>query len=426
MIYNNFEELNEFYRKEIEMDFFPFWKRAYDGEFGGVYTCFNNQGTELSSKDKYTWSQGRFLWLVSNLYRMVSEGKLNLDLSEIRDMADKTFQFLKDNVFLDDFKCAYALTREGDKIDFDGRMDISIFADTFVLIGFNAYGRFLGNKEALEYANRVLNSIMDRINSNEYMTEPYPIDKAFKSHSIPMILSNCLQECLEASRDTGFRYDLRLEDLLQEKIDEILDYHVQENNTICELKTEIDEYKDTLLYNHVNPGHTIECLWFLIHGLESLGGYDNRIDKIKEIFNSTLDIGMDKEFGGLLRFVNGNKGLKPEGRLIGDKFEELINDTWDYKLWWPHSELLYTSLLLYFKTKDKDMLEIYDEAHKYVFHTFPNPDKEIGEWIQIRDREGRPINKVVALPVKDPFHILRNFMLILDLLHERGEEYEDI
>jgi N-acylglucosamine 2-epimerase len=188
----------------------------------------------------------------------------------------------------------------------------------------------------------------------------------------------------------------------------------------------MDEYKDTLLHNHINPGHTIECLWFLIHGLESLGGYDNRIDKIKDIFNSTLDIGMDKEFGGLLRFVNRNNGLKPEGRLIGDKFEELINDTWDYKLWWPHSELLYTSLLLYFKTKDKGMLEIYNEAHKYVFSTFPNPDKEIGEWIQIRDREGKPINKVVALPVKDPFHILRNFMLILDLLHERDEGYENI
>jgi len=59
---------------------------------------------------------------------------------------------------------------------------------------------------------------------------------------------------------------------------------------------------------------------------------------------------------------------------------------------------------------------MYGQAHEYVFRTFPNPDKAIGEWIQIRDRQGRPVEKTVALPVKDPFHILRNVLLIIELL----------
>ena len=40
----------------------------------------------------------------------------------------------------------------------------------------------------------------------------------------------------------------------------------------------------------------------------------------------------------------------------------------------------------------------------------------MGEWIQIRDRQGKPEEKVVALPVKDPFHITRAYLHIIDLL----------
>jgi N-acylglucosamine 2-epimerase len=59
-------------------------------------------------------------------------------------------------------------------------------------------------------------------------------------------------------------------------------------------------------------------------------------------------------------------------------------------------------------------------VHEYTFRVFPNPDQGIGEWIQIRDREGAPESKVVALPVKDPFHITRNLILIVDLLQGLG------
>ena len=40
---------------------------------------------------------------------------------------------------------------------------------------------------------------------------------------------------------------------------------------------------------------------------------------------------------------------------------------------------------------------------------FRTTTKPIGEWIQIGNRQGEPMEKVVALPVKDPFHIIRNF-----------------
>ena len=41
----------------------PFWWRAIDRERGGVFNCFDNSGTRLISREKFTWSQGRFAWL---------------------------------------------------------------------------------------------------------------------------------------------------------------------------------------------------------------------------------------------------------------------------------------------------------------------------------------------------------------------------
>ena len=83
------------------------------------------------------------------------------------------------------------------------------------------------------------------------------------------------------------------------------------------------------------------------------------------------------------------------------------------KLWWPHSEILYLWPYLYSITGDPEFEKLYQQSYDYVFTTFPN--QELGEWIQIRQRDGSPQDKLVALPVKDPFHILRNFIKIVAL-----------
>ena len=61
-------ELLQFYEKQLFEQVMPFWlERAIDQEYGGFYTCFTNDGKALLSKDKYVWSQGRFIWVLSKL-----------------------------------------------------------------------------------------------------------------------------------------------------------------------------------------------------------------------------------------------------------------------------------------------------------------------------------------------------------------------
>jgi N-acylglucosamine 2-epimerase len=57
----------------------------------------------------------------------------------------------------------------------------------------------------------------------------------------------------------------------------------------------------------------------------------------------------------------------------------------------------------------------FERVWEYSFRTFPHPDPAVGEWIQIRDRAGAPLERVVALPVKDPYHIARNLIQVIEL-----------
>ncbi|HCG36575.1 MAG TPA: hypothetical protein DER23_09570, partial [Clostridiales bacterium] len=81
-------------------------------------------------------------------------------------------------------------------------------------------------------------------------------------------------------------------------------------------------------------------------------------------------------------------------------------------------EALHITLLCFVRSGDDSFLTWHDQVFEYTFSIFPNPDREVREWIQIRDRKGKPQNKVVALPVKDPYHIVRNIIFIIELLYQ--------
>jgi N-acylglucosamine 2-epimerase len=182
---------------------------------------------------------------------------------------------------------------------------------------------------------------------------------------------------------------------------------------------------DTLLARQRTPGHVLEACWFLLDAADTIatdalpasGLLD--LAHLGDIAAFSFDLGWDQEQGGLLRYVDKDSG-EPRGRRIGDdRYEDLVVRTWDTKLWWPNAEALYTMLLLGLRTGREGLLEGHACLHAYVTATFPaGPGRE---WIQIRDRAGRPLDQTVALPVKDPFHVARALLLSVELLAGRAE-----
>ena len=80
--------LGKFYRQLLE-DVLPFWfPRAYDEKNGGLYHCFDADGTLVDS-DKSVWAQGRMAWMLLTMYNSIEK---NTDWLK---WAESALEFLK-------------------------------------------------------------------------------------------------------------------------------------------------------------------------------------------------------------------------------------------------------------------------------------------------------------------------------------------
>ena len=71
-------------------------------------------------------------------------------------------------------------------------------------------------------------------------------------------------------------------------------------------------------------------------------------------------------------------------------------------------------MLAYENTEDNFYLDWFNRVHDYSFKTFSN--KENGEWYQKYDRRVNRVTGFVRLPVKDPFHLPRAIMFVIQSL----------
>lgn len=414
---SGFKLLN-FYINHLEKDLLPFWLRAVDKRNGGIFTCFDNSGSKLLSENKYTWSQGRFLWIWSRIARLISENKLHLDASPFHEDLHKTVEFMEEHVFLGNGNCAFLLSNSGEKLkttEGEG-YDISFYADCFVVLGLSEYAGYFRDRNRYDEALTLYHNIEKRIKEGKFRSEPFPIPDSYKAFAVPMIMLNVVQQLADVAQILNHR---EYPDLFRASVNymrEIMEDFCLKNYRITEMFYKNPSLHNTLLTRHVNPGHTIEAMGFVMHTAVKYGNLQV-VDKATKVIEKAFEIGWDQEFGGIYHYVDKNGG-KPTGDRGTSAYETSIEYSWDTKLWWVHAEVLYSTMLAFKLTRSENMRKLYDKIHSYTFNVFPNSDKKTGEWIQIRDRRGNPINKVVALPVKDPFHIIRSTLLMIDLLIE--------
>ena len=408
------EKTIQFYSDHLYNDILPFWfKNAIDYEDGGYYTCFDNAGESLISTDKYTWSQGRFIWVLSKLAEINSEKR-----DRYLGLAKLGVDFLKKYCFLENGNCAFLLTKTGEPKETicGAGYDISSSADCFVIMGFSKYAEMTGDQKILNLALCLYDSIIKRIDGKNFKTEPHPVPKGYKAHSIPMITLNTSQVLAQALESFNHPRLSEIKENCSFCIRKIMENFVKQG-IILEMIGEDNKPVNSILGSYVNPGHTLEDMWFVMHYAQQIKD-KNLIEKAVELAENSFKLGWDKEYGGLFQYVS-KEGGKPTGDVSGiesSKMVKKLKNNWDIKLWWPHSEALYTFLLGYKLTGKESLFETYHKIHEYTFKVFPNSNKEVGEWIQIRDRKGNPVQKIVALPVKDPYHITRNLILIIELL----------
>ena len=393
----------------------PFWARhGIDAEHGGLLSCMEEDGRRIST-DKYIWSQARWVWVCSAVYNRIEKRP------EFLAWARATIDFLLRHGRDEEGRWVFSTTREGRVIE----GATSIYSDCFVIYGLSEFCRATKDAELLALAWKVFASVRERIEAPDFAeTSPYKLPPNRRNHGVPMILTEVASELAktcERSADRRVRVSLSGSPQLADKA-------VRASETPADIAGAADKYSNRVMKHFVRPGrqcllefldrnygevpppegtfvmpgHAIESMWFVMH--HALSRNDRKtIRAAAEVLRWHLEKGWDKEYGGIFLGIDaeGHPPFMPNS---------------DRKLWWPHTEALYALLLARELTGERWCEEWYDRVHEWAFHHFAMSG--VGEWRQRLDRKGNPIADVVALPVKDPFHLPRALILGIQLLRQ--------
>ena len=120
---------------------------------------------------------------------------------------------------------------------------------------------------------------------------------------------------------------------------------------------------------------------------------------VEKVYEGAMRHGWDKEFGGLLYFVDV-EGYPPQA------YEH------DMKLWWVHTEALIAAIKLYRVTGKERYFEDFKMLMEYCFAHFN--DEEYGEWYGYLRRDGAPTEpRAKGNVFKGPFHVPRMYCEVI-------------
>ncbi len=391
------QEARTWIRAELEKCT-EFWlKNGMDVQNGGVYTCLDRTGKVYSS-DKSVWMQGRCAWTFSFLCARYGVKK------EWLDAAKSCLDFLEKyclNKSASD-RMYFTVTADGKPL----RQRRYFYSETFYSMANAEYYGITGEKEHLERARRAYETYWNLWQGN--VKDPtglgpkgIPETRTGRAFGLPMIYLNMTSVLLRVDPERAALYTERAKLC----VEDIFRYHVHPELK-CTLENVGPAGEARLDFTEgriVNPGHDIEGVWFMLEHAKRTGD-KALVEKCEQVYNFAMDAGWDKEYGGLLYFVDA-LGLPPEA------YEH------DMKLWWPHNEILISSLMLFRDTGKEQYLEDFYRTLDWCKTYFADPEN--GEWYGYLRRDGKPTEpSTKGSTFKGPFHLPRALAMVDGMMGE--------
>ena len=384
---NNLSELKKEYLYMLKENIIPFWlKNGLDKKNGGYWTALDRKGN-IIDKDKSVWFQGRFSWILSTLYTDFEKKE------EYLEAAKSGIDFLE----------KYCFDKDGDnrmffRVTEDGKCVIKrlryYFSETFCIIAMASYGRascdksyIIKAKELLERIDKIQKLLIPKFDINQ---------RATISFGPPMIMLATVQELRKADKENREYYNKYIDNLLsQVKI-----FLYEEKKAVLEQCNPDGTLQDHFEGRQLNPGHAIESSWFILREAIERDNDKNLIELGLKIFDWMWEWGWDKEYGGIIQFM--------------DVLNKPKSDYWhDMKFWWPQTEAAIATLYAYYFTKDKKYLEKHFMVKEYTNKFI---DKEFGEWFGYLHRDGSLSTDLKGNMYKGPFHIPRMYMKCVEMI----------
>ncbi|MFN8240385.1 MAG: AGE family epimerase/isomerase [Bacteroidales bacterium] len=382
----DFSALSVQYRDELNNNVLPFWlKNSQDKEFGGYFSCLDRKG-KVYDTDKFMWMQGRQMWLFSMLYNNFDRNQ------EWLDCALLGAEFMKKHGHDGSLNWYFAVTREGKPLV----EPYNIFSHVFACMSFAQLSKATGSKEYGDIAKKTFDIILARTaNPKDKWSKSHPGTRDLKNFALPMTLCNLSLE-IEHLLEEQF-----IKETMETCLHEVMDnFYRPELGIVVENITPDNKLSDTFEGRVINPGHSIEAMWFVM----DLGVRLNRPDIVAKAVDITIkmiEYGWDEKYGGIFYFRDR----------LGHPLQQL---EWDQKLWWVHIESLISLIKGYQLTGSKECLKWFRTIHDYTWEHFR--DNEYPEWFGYLNRQGEVLIPLKGGKWKGCFHVPRGLYQIWQIL----------
>ena len=380
-----FEDYQLIYRENLINSVLPFWQiNSPDWDMGGTYSCLDRDGRVYDTK-KYLWLVGRSVWMFLRLYNVLGKNQGHLKIAELGlDFIEKHAADSKGRYY-------FSLTREGSPYFYQRK----VYSAVFIMLAYLEYFNTTGKEQ---YLSKSIDIFWD---IKKWISDPSLLDRRTftglpKTSSLAdvMVLAGVVIELAEVQKKQEY-LDVMSEALANTK----LHYNDHQNVFVETIATDGTELSDWPEGRLVNPGHSIEVAWFLLHLLNFVP--DKQMEQMAyNVIKGSLELGWDNEFGGIFYFMDIS--AKPTLQLESSM-----------KLWWPHTEAIYALSLAYKKTGDNVWLDWLAKVHDYAFSHFV--DDEIGGWFGYCDRRGNLTHTCKGGNYKGFFHVPRALLFVSQL-----------
>ncbi len=383
--------LRTLYRDTLLADVMPFWLRhGVDREHDGILTALDRDGSVIDT-DKSIWFQGRAGWMFSTIFNTMVKDR------EYLDAAGSCIAFLDKHGYATDGKLFFTVTREGRPL----RMRRYVYSEAFASIAHAAYAKATGDQHYRELALR------DYATYLKHSFEPGMMTPKVNAETRPMIGLAPLMIGIVTAQE--LRANLGHVELLGRSMTEWVDRFIFDIERLfwkADLNVLMESVApDGSILDHsegrlLNPGHAIECAWFILHE-GRLRGEKSYMQLGLKILDAMWARGWDAEHGGLLYFR--------------DLHGKPVLEYWqDMKFWWPHCEGIIATALAYEITHEERYAVMHAAVHDWSFRHFP--DAEHGEWYGWLHRDGSPSQRAKGSLFKGPFHLPRALWYAAGLL----------
>ena len=372
------QELRDTYRRAMFDDFVPWWQEhSLDTDDGGYFTRLDRAGRPYSH-DKDMWLIGRQVWMFAHLYNTYEQRPLWLEIARMGA------EFLLRHGFRPDGRMCFRTNRQGQPL----ATILSVYTKVFAAIGLAEFGLAADDRVASGRAIELYDQL--EVELGQLSDTPllgYPLDAEFDLHSRHMCMMTVAQVFNEISPSERFAT------ASFNAMRHILARHWKpERAALLENVGPNGEVLFELPEGRlINPGHALESAWMMLE-IASRDQNQPQIESAVDVILASLESGWDDMYGGIVYFKN-----------IDDT--PCHNIEADCKLWWPHGEALYATLLGWVLTGRPELAQWYERVHSYTFSSFP--DAEFGEWYGYLNRDGSPIWTAKANGWKGFFHVPR-------------------